>query len=87
MSAPKTLIGLQDTAIRALLEAKEAGETNGPRSHGYQQTCLNLRPRTLSRIRTAYKTAAQKLGYNSEQLNDQWQDVKDCASLQYTNAR
>ena len=72
-----TLTQIQEAAVAEILALSE----NGKRSMGYGMTLLNKRGRGLAAIRRRYFTDAAKLGYRTEQIAEQWGDIKDYASL------
>ena len=74
-----TLTQLQDLAVDEILALPEQGK----RAASYGHTALNRNPRRLRGVRNRYQKKAAKLGYNPQQLAQQWQDILDVAKLKH----
>lgn len=73
-----TLIAAQEEAIAEILATPQQGK----RAANYGMTLLNRRPRSIRRIRRTFEERAFAMGYNTKQINRQWNDIKDMAQLE-----
>jgi hypothetical protein len=74
----QTLTAAQETAIAEIL----ALPNQGKRAAGYGLTLLNKPGRRITAIRRRFEMEAHGLGYNTKQIGQQWNDVKDMAKLE-----
>lgn len=80
MMKEPNLIQTQQTAVDALLSARE----QGPRAASYRMTTLNRNPRVVRGVRSKYARQAERMGFRPDQIERQWRDVIDMAELEAT---
>ena len=78
INRPTTLIEIQTQAIDSILSLPE----QGTRAAAFGSSLLNKSPRRLRAIRKIYERHAACQGWNPQQIEAQWGDIKDMAKLE-----
>lgn len=72
-----SLTELQEVTVHQILGLREQGK----RAMQYNRSFLNKKIRGMMAIRRRYFASAGKFGFRQDQIEEQWGDIKDYASL------